>query len=95
MSDFDREATVAQIVAEHQLDARLARMAADPDPKTQAANIAALKAVLAAGGADDKAKDEAIARLRQEYHEAYKAKDVTKMVSIKHSLARDYGVFQV
>jgi hypothetical protein len=95
MSDFDREAAMAQIVAEHQLDARLARMAADPDPKTQAANIASLKAALAAGGADDKAKDEAIAKLRQEYQAAREARDVTKMVSIKHTLARDYGVFQV
>ena len=95
MSDFNREEAITEIVSKHGLDSHLAAMAVDEDPAIQKKNITSLKAAIVAGGkAEDKDKAEQIKQLKVEYHEARERRDVTRMVSIKHSLGR-LGCFTV
>ena len=93
MSNFDLENAAAQIVSEHGLSPRLARMAADPDPAVQAQNVSELKAALGAKQGEDKAKAAKIEKLKVAYADARERRNVQEMVNIKYRLG-ELGVFR-
>ncbi|MBU4564175.1 MAG: hypothetical protein KMY53_11585 [Desulfarculus sp.] len=92
MADFDIETATAQIVAEHGISANLARMAAHPDAKVQAKNVAELKSALGAKPQEDQARAAKVEKLKTAYADARERRDVQSMVNIKYRLGQ-LGVF--
>lgn len=80
---FDRNARAQQLAAEYRLPGRLAWLAADPNPDTERANIAALQE----GGVKAVKVDPAeVERLKGAYQAARERRDGLAMVTLKHRL---------